>query len=391
MVDKVKRNKAAGKPLADASVQSSRRDMLIRATGLVAGAGLVASCGSAQDDKPEAPAVIGKKRKLTMVTSWPKNFPGLGTGAARVAKRIEALSDGRITIKVYAAGEVVGALGIFDAVAQGQADMYHGADYYFQGKSPAFNFFAAVPMGLTANEHFAWIKFMGGQDLWDELSGTYGVKPFMAGSSGTQMGGWFAKDIKSLDDFKGLRIRMPGLGGEVFRRLGASPVTMAGGDIFQALSQGNLDATEWVGPWNDLNFGFHTVIKNYFYPGIHEPGTILSCGLNKALWEDMSAQEKAIIEAATDAENTVMLAEFNARNAEALDVLIGKHEVQLKRFDDAILKALANVSAKVLADAAKTDDITARVFESFSKARTRGIRWGQISERAFANARDLEG
>ena len=366
--------------------------MLARFGGIIAGTGLAAACGNPDQSSATSsgPAVLKKQRELTMVTSWPKNFPGLGTGAQRVADRIMALSDGRLKIKVYAAGELVGGLGIFDAVAQGQADLYHGAEYYFQGKSPAFNFFAAVPFGLTADEHFAWIKFMGGQELWDELSGTYGVKPFMAGSSGTQMGGWFSSDINSLEDFKGLRIRMPGLGGEVFRRLGASPVTMAGGDIFQALSQGNLDATEWVGPWNDLQFGFYTVIKNYYYPGIHEPGTILSCGMNKGLWDDLDDQDKTIIEAATDAENTVMLAEFNARNSESLDVLINQHGVQLKRFSDDILKALGTTSKTVLEEAAKTDDITARVFDSFMKARRQAIRWGGIAERAFANARDLD-
>lgn len=324
-----------------------------------------------------------------MVTSWPKNFPGMGTGAERLAKRIEALSDGRIKVKVYAAGELVGALEGFDAVSQGKADMYHAAEYYWQGKSSAFNFFAAVPMGLTAGEMNAWIRFGGGQELWDELSGQFNIKPFLGGNTGTQMGGWYQKDINSIEDFQGLRIRMPGLGGEVMKRLGATPVTKQGGEIFQALSQGNIDATEWVGPWNDLAFGFHTIVKKYYYPGIHEPGTTLSLGLNKDLWEDMDAQDQAIISHAAAAENDAMLAEFNANNGRALNTLVSDHNVELKRFDDNILANLSKVSAEVLADAANGDTFTKKVFDSFSASRVASMRWGAVSEQAFMYARSL--
>ncbi|MBL4836197.1 MAG: TRAP transporter substrate-binding protein [Kordiimonadaceae bacterium] len=292
-------------------------------------------------------------------------------------------------VKVYAAGELVGALEGFDAVSQGKADMYHGAEYYWQGKSPAFNFFATVPMGLTASEMNAWIRFGGGQELWDELSGNFNIKPFLAGNTGTQMGGWFNKDINSVEDFQGLRIRMPGLGGEVMRRMGATPVTKQGGEIFQALSQGNIDATEWVGPWNDLAFGFYTIVKKYYYPGIHEPGTALGMGMNKDLWEDLSAVDKAIIENATAAENDIMLADFNANNGRALDTLINEHQVELLRFSDDILAKLAEVSAEVLLDAANNDPFTKKVFDSFSAARKSSMRWSSISEQAFMHARSL--
>ncbi len=365
----------------------SRRN-IIRGAGLVGAASLVAAC-SDNAGSQQGPAIGKKQRNLKMVTSWPKNFPGMGTGAERLAKRIEALSDGRIKVKVYAAGELVGALEGFDAVSQGKADMYHAAEYYWQGKSPAFNFFAAVPMGLTASEMNAWIRFGGGQELWDELSGQFNIKPFMGGNTGTQMGGWYQKDINSIEDFQGLRIRMPGLGGEVMKRLGATPVTKQGGEIFQALSQGNIDATEWVGPWNDLAFGFHTIVKKYYYPGIHEPGTTLSLGLNKDLWEEMDAQDRAIIEHASMAENDAMLAEFNANNGRALNTLIDEHSVELKRFDDSILTKLSKVSAEVLADAAKNDEFTKRVFDSFSTSRVSSMRWGAVSEQAFMHARSL--
>lgn len=388
-----KKTPTSGKEKTKASTSENKpinRRNLLRGAGLVGAAAVVAACDSgSQSSSAGAPAIVSKQRQLKMVTSWPKNFPGLGTGAERLGKRIEALSGGSIKVKVYAAGELVGALGGFDAVSQGKADMYHAAEYYWQGKSPAFNFFAAVPMGMTASEMNAWVRFEGGQELWDELSGKFGIKPFLAGNTGVQMGGWFQKDISSLDDFQGLRIRMPGLGGEVLKRVGATPVTKQGGEIFQALSQGNIDATEWIGPWNDLAFGFHSIVKNYYYPGIHEPGTSLSLGLNKDLWEDMTPQEQEIISAAAAAENDIMYSEFTASNARALDTLIHDHGVKLKRFSDEILKELATVSAQVLADAAKADAMTARVFESFESARKGAIRWGAISEQAFAHARAL--
>lgn len=382
--------KASKEAQKNTPAKSVSRRNLLRGAGIASAAALVAACDSGSSTGTAGgPAVLSKKRNLKMVTSWPKNFPGTGTGAERLARRIEELSDGQIKIKVYAAGELVGGFESFDAVSQGKADMYHAAEYYWQGKSPAFNFFAAVPMGMTANEMTAWVRFGGGQELWDELSAQFNVKPLLGGNTGTQMGGWFQKDINTLEDFQGLRIRMPGLGGEVMKRLGATPVTKAGGEIFQALSQGNIDATEWIGPWNDLAFGFHTIVKKYYYPGIHEPGTALGFGTNLDLWNDLTAKEKNIFENAAMAENDYMYSEFNANNARALDTLLNEHGVQLQRFSDDILAQLAKVSAEVVADAAKADDLTKRVFDSFMEARRGSMRWGAISEQAFMHARSL--
>lgn len=371
----------------------STRRQVLKTAALGGAATALSACGGASDNSAAkgAPAIVGKKRALTMVTAWPKNFPGTGTGVERLAKRIEALSGGQITVKVFAAGELVGGLAGFDAVSGGQADMYHAAEYYWQGKSPAFNFFAAVPFGMTANEQNAWIRFGGGQELWDELSAPFNIKPFMAGNSGTQMGGWYNKDINTVEDFRGLRIRMPGLGGEVMRRLGATPVTKSGGEIFQALSQGNIDATEWIGPWNDLAFGFHTIVKNYYYPGIHEPGPTLSLGLNKGIWDDMSAQEKAIIQAACDAENDIMHADYNYQNGRALIELTETHGVQLKRFSDDILRELGRLSLDVVAETADADPLTRRIYDSYQAGRRQTRRYQKIGERAFADARDLIG
>ncbi|MGE0652937.1 MAG: TRAP transporter substrate-binding protein, partial [Alphaproteobacteria bacterium] len=298
----------------------NRRDFLAgTATGLVVGAaGSYAALRSSATQTATGPAVVKSRTEWRMVTTWPEKFPGLGTGAERLAQRITEMSDGRLTIKVFAAGTMVPALGIFDAVSQGSAEMGHGASYYWQGKSKAFNFFAAVPFGLTANELSAWIHFGGGQELYDEGYARFGLKPFLAGNTGVQMGGWFRKEIKTIEDFKGLKMRMPGLGGEVLRRIGATAENLAGGDIFPALSSGRIDATEWVGPWNDLAFGFYKIAKNYYWPGFHEPGTGIECFVNKAKYDALSKDLQAILTGACRAEAGAMLGEFNRRNGEAL-------------------------------------------------------------------------
>ena len=369
------------------------RRKLLTGLGVASAATLVSACGKSEDGSDckvdGSPAIISKKRTLKMVTTWPKNFPGLGTGAQRVADRITQMTDGRLTVKVYAAGELVGALGSFDAVSQGKADMYHGAEYYWQGKSTGFNFFAAVPMGMTASEMNSWIHFGGGQELWDELSGKFNVKALLAGNTGVQMGGWFKKEINTVEDFQGLRIRMPGLGGEVMRRLGATPVTKQGGEIFQALSQGNIDATEWIGPWNDLAFGFHTIVKNYYYSGIHEPGASLSLGLNKGLWEELNDADRAVIQAAAGAENDYMYAEFNAQNAHALKTLVEEHGVQLKTYSDEILARLAEISYEVLKETAASDPLTQRIYDSFMASMKDGIMWNKYSEKPYRRTRAL--
>jgi TRAP-type mannitol/chloroaromatic compound transport system substrate-binding protein len=335
------------------------------------------------------PAIASGKRQLKLVTTWPKNFPGLGTGAQRFADMVTAMTDGRLTVKLYAGGELVPPFEAFDAVASGTADLYHGAEYYWQGKSKAFNFFAAVPLGLSATEQNAWVNHGGGQQLWDELSAKFNVKAFACGNTGVQMGGWFNKEINSLEDLKGLKIRMPGLGGEVMRRLGAAAVSLPGSEIFPALQSGSIDATEWVGPWNDLAFGLYKVTKFYYYPGFHEPGTTLSAGINLDLWNSMSKADQAVIRAAALAEDNLSLSEFNARNGASLASLMNKHNVQLRKFSDEILKEIGTVANQVLADTAKEDDISKRVYDSFNKFRTESVEWTQISDLAYWNARGL--
>ncbi|MBL4747985.1 MAG: TRAP transporter substrate-binding protein [Magnetovibrio sp.] len=379
-----------------------RRDFVKAAAIAAAGAGAFAlgACGKKEEKSPPpatltekplaAPVVTKSIRALKMVTTWPKNFPGLGTGAQRLADNITAMSDGSLVIKLYASGELVPAMQSFDAVSGGNADMYHAAEYYWQGKHKAFNFFTAVPFGLTATEMDAWINFGGGQQLWDELSARFNLKCFAAGNTGVQMGGWFNKKINTLDDYKGLKIRMPGLGGEVIRQIGGSAVTLPGSEIFPSLQSGAIDATEWVGPWNDLASGFYKITKYYYYPGFHEPGSTLSCGINKDVWNSLSVDHQSIVSNACQAENNRMLSEFNAKNGGALDTLINKHHVILRRQSDDILRGIAVAAEEVLASVGSTDDISRRVYASFMEFRKIAMGWTSLSEMAYTAARALD-
>jgi TRAP-type mannitol/chloroaromatic compound transport system substrate-binding protein len=335
------------------------------------------------------PAIAQGTRELRMVTTWPKGLTGFGKSAERVAREIGALSGGRIQVRVYAANEMVGAFESFDAVASGLADMYHGAEYYWERRSPAFNYFAAVPFGLTAAEMSAWVYFGGGQALWDALSAEFGLKPFMCGNTGAQMGGWFTKEVTSVQSFKGLRYRMPGLGGEVLRRLGAAAVSLPGGEIIPALRSGAIDASEWVGPSDDMALGLHKVAPFYYYPGFHEPGTALSLVVNKKLWDSLKATERSFIETAAVAENSKMLSEYNANNAAAVEILAEDPEVKIRKFDDTIVQSLHKVTGEVLADTSRIDGTTRRVHDSFMNFRAAAVRWADISERAYLNARAL--
>jgi TRAP-type mannitol/chloroaromatic compound transport system substrate-binding protein len=360
-----------------------KRREFIKSAGV---AGLATAAAASSFPKP---ALSQGRKQLKMVTTWPKNFPGLGTTAQRLADRITTMSDGSLSVKVFSAGELVPPFESFDAVSSGTGDIYHAAEYYWQGKSKAFNFYAAVPFGLTATEQSAWINHGGGQQLWDEVGKKFGVKPFMAGNTGVQMGGWFNKEVNSLEDYKGLKIRMPGLGGEVLRRIGAAAVSLPGGEIFPALQSGAIDATEWVGPWNDLAFGFYKVTKYYYYPGFHEPGTTLSSAVNLKVWEGLSSSHKAIVSSAMSAENDVALAEFNAKNNGALNTLVNKHKVKMRKFSDEVMNAIGKRAGEVVAEAGASDALTGKVYDSFLKFRKNAIGWSKLSDQAYWDARLL--
>jgi TRAP-type mannitol/chloroaromatic compound transport system substrate-binding protein len=352
----------------------------------VAGAGIGAAAAASAFPRP---AIAQGVRELKMVTTWPKTLPGLASGAERVAQSITALSGERLTVKVFGAGELVGAFESFDAVSSGLADMYHASEIAWDSRSAAFPYFCNVPFGFTAAEIDSWVYFGGGQALWDELSAGFGLKPFLCGNTGPQMGGWFTKEISSIDSYKGLRYRMPGLGGEVLRRLGAVVVNLPGGEIIPSLRSGAIDASEFVGPWNDMALGLHKAAKYYYYPGFHEPGAALSLAVNKKLWDGLGTTERNVVETAAAAENNRSLAEFTANNAIALQQIANDPAIEVRKLDDSILQALGKLSGEVLYETSRKDDLTRRVYDSFIKFRTSALRWGDISERAFLNARAL--
>jgi TRAP-type mannitol/chloroaromatic compound transport system substrate-binding protein len=322
-----------------------------------------------------------------MVTTWPKNFPGLGTGAEFLAQTINDMSGGRMAVKVYGAGELVPAFESFDAVSRGTAEIGHGAAYYWKGKSEAAQFFAAVPFGFTAQEMNAWLYHGGGMALWQEVYAPFGLFPTAAGNTGVQMGGWFTKEINSLDDLKGLKMRIPGLGGEVLKRAGGTPVNLPGGEIFTSLQSGAIDATEWVGPYNDLAFGLYKAAKYYYYPGWHEPGTTLECFINKKALEALPKDLQSIVINACRVANQDMLADFTAKNNAALQTLVKEHNVEVRRFPDDVLTKLKELSDQVVAEVAKQDTVSKKVYDSYEKFRQQAIPWQNISERAYLNAR----
>ena len=336
-----------------------------------------------------APAISQGIKQLKMVTAWPKNFPGLGTGAERFAQRINTMSGGSLEVKVYAGGELVPPFESFNAVRDGKAEMSHSASYYWQGHSPAFNFFTAVPFGMNGAEHYAWMLWGDGMKLWTELCDQFNIVPFMRASTGVQMGGWYRKEMNTMDDFKGLKFRMPGLGGEVLRRLGATVVNLPGGEIFPALQAGTIDGTEWVGPWNDLAFGFYKVAPFYYWPGFHEASTTGEVLVNKKVWQGLSKQQQEIIAVAVQAESTLEFAEFNYKSADALETLLNKHNVKLRKYSDDMLKKMGEAAIEVVAEVGNRDPLTKRVYASFMAARKKAIGWSALGEQGFLNARSL--
>ena len=334
------------------------------------------------------PAISKGIRRLTMTHTWPKNFPGLGTSPERIAKHINKATDGEIEIKVFAAGELVPAFEALDAASIGVADMYNGAEYYFQGKNIGFNFFTSVPFGMTANELNAWIDHGGGGKLWNKLSAQFNVISFQSANTGVQMGGWFNKEITNIDDLKGLKIRMPGLGGEVLRRVGSAAVAIPGGEIYPALQSGAIDATEWVGPWNDLAFAFYQVAKFYYWPGFHEPGAGLATGVNLDTWNSLTNTQREIFKNVFSHENTYTLAEFNHHNSIALNTLINKHGVQMRSFSKEIMNELKLKSSEVLEDVATKDPISNEIYLSFMDNLKRLRNWSKHSELAYMASRE---
>jgi TRAP-type mannitol/chloroaromatic compound transport system substrate-binding protein len=331
-----------------------------------------------------APAVIASKTyQWKMVTTWPPKMPVLQEGCERLAKRIDELTEGRIKIQVFAAGELVPAMESFQAVSDGTVEVGSGAAYYWAGKEPATQWFSAVPFGMNAQGMAAWFHAGDGLKLWEETYAPFNLVPRPGGSTGVQMGGWFNKKINTIGDFKGLKMRIPGLGGKVIAKAGGTVVLTPGGEIFTNLERGVIDATEWVGPLHDLRLGLHQAAKFYYYPGWHEPGTYLEYFFNKKVFDGLPKDLKAIVDAACMENELWVLNQFDAQNGSALQELITKHKVQLIRFPDEVLKALSKMSDEVLVEEASKSAIAKKVNESFKKFQKIVGTWGTISEKAY--------
>ncbi|MDH5738185.1 MAG: TRAP transporter substrate-binding protein [Gammaproteobacteria bacterium] len=351
----------------------------------------LAGCHQAQEET----ASKGENARQTqsyewkMVTTWPKNLPGLGTAPENLSRMVDKMSGGRLKIRVYGDGEIVPALEVFNAVSSGTVQMGHGAAYYWKGKVPAAQFFTAVPFGLTAQEMNGWLYYGGGMALWEELYAQYNLVPMAGGSTGVQMAGWFNREINSLQDMQGLKMRIPGMGGEVFSRIGGSAVNIPGGEIFTSLQTGVIDATEWVGPYNDLALGFYQQAKYYYYPGWQEPGPILEIIINKNAYESLPEDLKEILRVASQAINNDMLAEYTARNNAALKELVNVHGVQVKKLPDDVLLELYKVSHLLISELAEQDELAQRIYDSYNSYASSIIDYHEITERAYVNSRSL--
>jgi len=323
-----------------------------------------------------------------MATSWPNGAPGVGVNAQRLADRIGAMSGGRLRVKLFGAGELVPPFEVFDAVSQGTCEMGHGSPYYWQGKNPVFHYFTGVPFGMMAPEMAGWLQFGGGQALWDEAYAPFGIVPFYAGSSGVQAGGWFAKEIRTLDDLKGLRFRIAGLGGEVMRRLGVSVVLTSPGEIFTSMKNNTIDAAEWVGPWNDIAFGLNKAARYYYLPAFHEAGPALELMVNKAKFEGLAPDLQEIVRGAAMASAAETLADFTHHNADAFAGLVAAGGTELRTWPEPVAAAMADASRAVLAELSESSNLARRVAASYGGALGKARAWSQWSDVAMLALRN---
>jgi TRAP-type mannitol/chloroaromatic compound transport system substrate-binding protein len=349
---------------------------------------LLAGCGQSGMEGGANTSLEQKQYNWRLVTAWPKNYPGLGMAPERIADLVEEMSNGQMKITVYGAGEQVPAFGVFDAVSSGSHQMGHSGGYFWKGKVPAAQFFTGVPFGLTADEINAWTNRGGGLELWREIYEPFNIYPIPAGNTGTQMFGWFNKEINSLEDIKGLKMRIPGIGGEVLKRAGGIPVTLPGGELFTALQTGVIDATEWVGPYNDLTFGFQQTAKYYYYPGWHEPGSMLELLINKDAWDSLPKHLQVIIETASKAINQDILDEYTARNNKALRELVDVHGVELRRLPDDVITEFKIIANEILEENASEDETVNKVYQSYLKFKNEVSEYHKVSEDAFVEARN---
>lgn len=364
-----------------------KRRQVIKAGALGAAALGVAGCRQQTAANCESTASGQPGIEWKMVTAWPKNFPGLGTGAQFLADAITNMSGGRLTVKVYGGGELVPAFEVFDAVSSGTAQMGHSAAYYWKGKLPEAQYFGAVPFGMNANEMNAWLYHGGGLELWREAYRPFGLRPMPAGQSGVQMGGWFNKEINSKADIKGLVMRIPGMGGDVLSRAGGTPQALPGAELFTALQTGTIDATEWVGPYNDLAFGLYQAAQFYYYPGWHEPTACIEAIINQEAYDALPDDLQQVVDMAAMAANQNMLTEYLANNQRALEVLLKDHQVNLRAFPPEVLAEFKAYATQVLTELSEVSELSGRIHQSYRSFAEQTNRWLEVSELSYLQAR----
>lgn len=361
-----------------------RRDFV---SGLALAAG-VSACGRESADCPDGVAASGETFKWNIATSWPAGLPGLGVGVENLVQRIDKATNGRLKIKIFAGGELVPALEVLDAVRLGTVQMGHDSAYYHRGKVPAAQYFTTIPFGQTVHEINAWMYYGGGLELWRELYEPFNVIPFPAGNTGVQMAGWFNKEINSIDDLKGLKMRIPGMGGEVMQRAGATQVTVPAAEIFTSLQTGAIDAAEWVGPYNDLTLGLHKAARYYYYPGWHESSPMLQCTINLDAWNSLPPDIQEIVSNVCQAINNDIMAEYTWGNAIALEQMRKDPNIEIRRLPDDVLELLQRLSREAMEDLSAEDEWAARIQASFDAFQKISEPYQRISELAFMNARE---
>ncbi|MDE9451996.1 TRAP transporter substrate-binding protein [Aliiroseovarius sp. Z3] len=336
------------------------------------------------------PAIAQDKRQWKMVTAWPKNLPGPGVAAQQLADRITTLSGGRIEVKLFPAGELVPGRGVFDAVSEGTAELYHAVPAYWGSKSKGILLFGSQPFGLRADEQVGWMMHGGGQELYDEMYGRFGIKPFLCGNSGPQWGGWFRNEVNSAEDLKGMKFRTTGLASEMAAKMGMAAEAMSGPDMFQALQTGALDAGEFIGPWTDSALGYYQVAKNYYWPGVGEPSSAEECGVNADVYNELPDDLKLVVKTACDSLYNQVWGEYFTKHALALQAMVAEHGVQVKMFPEDVIVAMGKAAGEVIDDLRNDDDeLVKRITESFVAYRDSVGKYMVYADNGQMNARNL--
>ncbi|MCS6968666.1 MAG: TRAP transporter substrate-binding protein [Cytophagales bacterium] len=361
-----------------------RREFIKKGVAVAVGtSSFLAACKQTTNQQSQASRKSDKVFRWKMATTWPPHFPVLGENVDNFAKLVEKMSDGRIQIQVYGAGELIPAYEVFEAVSMNAIQMGHSAPYYWAGRVQASQFFASIPFGMNSQQMIAWILAGGGLELWRQTYAPFNIIPYLGGCTGMQMGGWFNREINSLTDFQGLIMRIPGLGGKVIKKIGGSTISVAGGEIYTNLERGVIDACEWIGPFHDYLLGLHRVAKYYYYPGWQEPGTPLETLVNRNAFEELPPDLQAILEAAMMYLHTTIFAQIEARNAAYLEKIIKEEKKELRRFPPEVLSVMREKLLEVIREMIATDPLSKKVYESYENFRQQAIRYSEATEKSF--------